>query len=86
MAMKRRVEDDEIERQLKCKICGVGLHSRVLRRVPYKGAIQLDQWFSPGAMMYFGRATGKSRKNGRGACKLLVDHENFTSKVKLLII
>jgi hypothetical protein len=25
MVMKRCFEDDEIERQLKCKICGVGL-------------------------------------------------------------
>jgi hypothetical protein len=25
MAMKHRLEDDEIERQLKCKICDVGL-------------------------------------------------------------
>jgi hypothetical protein len=41
--MKRRLEDDEIENQLKCKKCDVGLcNSLVLRGVPYKGAIQLD--------------------------------------------
>jgi hypothetical protein len=39
---KRRLEDDEIESQLKCKIRDVGLHSRVLRGISYKGAIQLD--------------------------------------------
>jgi hypothetical protein len=36
------MEDDEIERQLKCKICDVVLHSWVLGGVPYKGDIQLD--------------------------------------------
>jgi hypothetical protein len=41
MAMKRCVEDDEIEKQLKCKICGMGLFSRVLQGVLHKGEIQL---------------------------------------------
>jgi hypothetical protein len=35
--------EDEIERQLKCKIRDMGLHSRVLQGVTYKGAIQLDE-------------------------------------------
>jgi C4-type Zn-finger protein len=40
--MKRCLDDDEIERQLKCKICDVELCIlRVLRGVPYKGKIQL---------------------------------------------
>jgi hypothetical protein len=42
MAVKRRLENDEIERQLKCTICETGLHSQALRGVAYKGAIQLD--------------------------------------------
>jgi hypothetical protein len=42
MAMKRCLEDDEIERQLKCKICDVGLLlSRVLQGLLQKGKIQL---------------------------------------------
>jgi hypothetical protein len=41
--MKRYLEDDEIESQLKCKICDVGLHSRMLQGVPQKGEIQLHE-------------------------------------------
>lgn len=42
MAMKRCLESDEIDRQLKCKICGMGLCTfQVLQGVPYKGVIQL---------------------------------------------
>jgi hypothetical protein len=41
MAMKRCLEDDEIERQLKCKICDMGLHSQVSEAIPHKGEIQL---------------------------------------------
>jgi hypothetical protein len=41
-AMKRRLGDDEIESQLKCKKCDVGLcNSQVLRGVLYKSVIQL---------------------------------------------
>jgi hypothetical protein len=39
--MKRCVEDDEIAEQLKCKICGMGLFSRVFQGVLHKGEIQL---------------------------------------------
>jgi hypothetical protein len=37
----KRLEDDKIKRQLRCKICDMGLHFRVLQEVPYKGEIQL---------------------------------------------
>jgi hypothetical protein len=41
--MKRRLGDDETESQLKCKKCDVGLcNSLILRGVPFKSAIQLD--------------------------------------------
>jgi hypothetical protein len=33
--------NDEIDRQLQCKICDVELHFWVLQEVPYKGEIQL---------------------------------------------
>jgi hypothetical protein len=36
------MEDDEIERQLKCKICDDVVHFWVLQGAPYKGEIQLD--------------------------------------------
>jgi hypothetical protein len=41
MAMKRCLEDDEIKRQLKSKICDVGLRSWVLQGVLHRGEIQL---------------------------------------------
>jgi hypothetical protein len=43
MAIKHCLEDDETERQLKCKVCDVELHSQVLRGVSYKGEVQLNE-------------------------------------------
>lgn len=44
LAMKTGFEDDEIQRQLKYKTRDMGVHSRVLQGVTYKGVIQSDEW------------------------------------------
>jgi C4-type Zn-finger protein len=43
MGMIRCLEDGETGRQLKCKICDVGLCIFVFQQVPYKGEIQLHE-------------------------------------------
>jgi hypothetical protein len=61
MAVKHHLKDYEIESQLNCKICDVGLHSQMLQRLPYKSAIQLNE--RGGGKIYIKKITKK-----KGVC------------------
>jgi hypothetical protein len=61
--MKRCLDDDEIERQLKCKICDV--EPCILGwGVPYKGKIQLHDAGGGEACVYIKQITSKEKGGG----------------------